>query len=440
MRTWRSRHESPHSHGAKPHAGTQRPPKSGQARDGVVTTARSAAYAKRIRAGWGRHGSALLVILAVCTLLAALWRLPTALAQLVWWAEAPHPTDLRARYGEVAIWFGGIAVDPRAGQVNYPPASYPMLWPLLGWLSLPHVRWLWAATAMAALALLARQMMKASGATTRAQRLTMLLLPFSGYATSAALSVGQLGNHVLPMVVGGTILLSHGRGRWRRDAAGAAMFLFGLVKPTLSAPFFWVVCFATGRLRPVILVTTGYLGLTLFAASFQTEGLASVLTGWLGATPNLLRGHANLHKWLALGGLASWTLPATALALGVSGWWIHRYRQADFWILMGVAALVTRLAFHHRIYDDLLLLVPMVTLFRLARTEPVAGSRDLIAGLLFGLLWATLHLPVRVFSYPPPLPGLVEAGQAAAWMAALIFLLAAARHQARRSAPYLPNQ
>jgi hypothetical protein len=361
---------------------------------------------------------------------AALWRLGHALPFLLWAGEHPHPTDLNARYAEVSRWFDGDFVHPRAGKPDYPPASYVLLWPLLGWLSVAQARWLWGMTGMLTLSVLAYQTMRASGAASGTQRLFLFLIPFSTYATAATMSVGQLANHVLPMLLAGLLLLYRGRGRWRDDLAATAMLLFALVKPVLSAPFFWIVCFATGRVRPIVLVTVGYLGITLFAASFLDERLLAVLTGWTGEAPNLWAGHVNLQKWLALMGLHTFLWLATLAVLVAFGAWVFRHRTVDFWILLGVAALVTRLGFHHRLYDDLLLLIPMVTLFRVARAGAETDGVRVLAGILFGLTWATLMAPAQLYTYSPPVPTLMEAGQAAVWIAVLIFLLAAARRDA----------
>jgi hypothetical protein len=383
-----------------------------------------------VMAWWTRRGSALLLLAVVGMVMAAIWRLGHALPFLMWTGADPHPTDLHARFRELSRWFDGTFVSTRSGKPDYPPASYVLLWPLLGWLSVAKARWVWGMTGMLSLSVLAYQTVKESGAGQGRQQLLLYLIPFSAYATAATMSVGQLANHVLPMLLAGLLLLYRGRGRWRDDLAATAMLLFALVKPVLSAPFFWIVCFAIGRVRPIVLVTVGYMGITLFAASFIDESLPAVLTGWTGETPNLWAGHVNLQKWLALMGLHTFLWPATLAILVAFGGWVLRYRNVDFWILLGVAALVTRLGFHHRLYDDLLLLIPMVSLFRVARAGAETDGVRVLAGILFGLTWATLMAPAQLFTYSPPVPTLTEAGQAVVWIAVLIFLLAAARRDA----------
>ena len=77
-------------------------------------------------------------------------------------------------------------------------------------------------------------------------------------------------------------------------------------------------------------------------------------------------GYANEHSWLEAIKLEGLEGPASLLALMILGFWVYRYRRADIWILMGVTALVARFWTYHMWYDDLLILLPMVALFRIA--------------------------------------------------------------------------
>jgi hypothetical protein len=199
-----------------------------------------------------------------------------------------------------------------------------MLWPLLGWLELTPARWLWAATTVAALAWLVYVIARESGMETLLERMFVALLPLSMYATGAAIGNGQLIVHLLPALLAGLLLLSKRPCRWPGELLAAALGLGALVKPSVSVPFFWIVLFVPGRLRPVLLVTAGYVALTLFAASFQALGVLSLIQGWLvNASAVAVRGgHANLHIWLAAVGLKAWLLPASLLVLVALGCWI----------------------------------------------------------------------------------------------------------------------
>jgi hypothetical protein len=357
---------------------------------------------------------------------AAAWRLTNELPRLL--AGPGGAFDLQLRHREVQRWFSGEVIYGPIRRGDYPPASYVILWPLLGWLSLQGARILWAVTSLAGLAWLAFLAVRESGARSRPQVLLLALLPFSVYASSATLAMGQIINHTLPLLLAGLLLLRRSPGRWRDDLPAAGLLLAALVKPPIVVPFFWLVCFVPGRLRPILLVCGGYAALTMIAAAFQNGPLSVTLFGWLGETPQVLAGHTNFHKWLALAGLRTFMLPVSVTILAGLAWWVHRYRCIDYWILLGVCALVAQFWIHHRLYDHLLLVVPMVTLFRIARQGPTPDGSDLMAGALFALTWFTVHAPASLLGEAPPLGTLMEAGQTVIWLAVLAFLL----HRARR--------
>jgi hypothetical protein len=382
--------------------------------------------APALRAWWLRNDSWILLFVAGCMVVAAGWRLGNELPRLLWEVGGDGAFDLRLRHHEVHSWFAGREVYGDVGRGDYPPASYVILWPLVGWLELAHARVLWALATMASLAWFALIAVRAAAPTTRPQVLLLTLLPFSSYAASAAIRLGQIGNLVLPLLLSGLLVLHQRRGRWRDDLLVGALLLPTLVKVTLSAPFFWLVCFVPGRARPMVLVTLGYIALTCFAISFQEGELRHVLLGWLSEPPQALAGHANVHKWLAAAGAEAWALPASIVILFGFAAWVFRHRRADFWILAGTAALVTRLFIHHRLYDDMLILVPMITLFRLARGGPERDGSDVAAGALFAATWVTVLAPASILTVPH-LAVVMEAGQSAVWLAVVVFLGAMAQ-------------
>lgn len=381
-----------------------------------------------VRGWWPRYGTAVIAFAVLAMFAAACWRLGNELPRLLY--DPDGAFDLRLRHREVHRWVEGSEVYGDVERGDYPPASYLILWPLLGWLGPGPARWLWGATGVAGLGWLAVLMVRGSGARTRLEALFVALLPFSVYASSATLSMGQLINHVLPVLLAGLFLLRREGGRWSDDLLGSAMLVAALVKPTLSAPFYWIALFATRRLRPMVLVGLGYLALTALSVSFQSGPLIDTLTGWLAERPQALHGHTNIHKLLALMGLQEWMLPVSLGILLLSGWWICRHRRADYWILLGVAGLVAQFWAHHRLYDHLLILVPMVTLLRLSWRRPTSSRVGVVPALLFGLTWITVHAPATWLDAAPPLSTFMETVQAAVWLAVLIFLVRAARTSA----------
>jgi hypothetical protein len=383
--------------------------------------------ATRLRAWWAKRGAAILTITVAAMAIAALWRLGNELPRLLWETDGPGGFDLRLRLREVQRWFAGLSVYDEVERGDYPPASYVLLWPLLGWTREPLARLLWAATSLVALAALSLIAIRGSRATTPRLVLLAGLLPFSVYASSAAIRVGQLGNHVLPLVVGGILLLRSRRGRAGTDLVATVLLLGALVKPTLAAPFCWIVCFAPPRIRPIALLALGYAGLSLFAVSFQEGETFALLTGWLAEGPQVRQGHANIHKWLTLAGLRHLASPASLTTLALLGWWVFRRRAADTWILLGVCAIVAHFWMPHRLYDDVLILVPMIALLRLAAAGPRADQGDVTAAILFGATWITMHAPAGLLALGPPVSTAMEIAQTAVWVAVLALLVRTAR-------------
>jgi hypothetical protein len=249
---------------------------------------------------------------------------------------------------------------------------------------------------------------------------------------------GQLIVHLLPaLVIGYTLLSRKGRGWWKNLVA-EALILFTLVSPTIAPPFFWIALFVPETLRPAILIMLGYLASSFFAISFQGTALVSLERGWrksavagavIGAEEG---GYANLHSWLGTLGLEQWNLPVSLLVLAVLGVWTDRHRHVDLWLLLGVTAIVARFWAYHRLYDDLLMLLPMVTLFRIAKRSPSTEGTGVAAGVLLAISWVAALSPPRLLYSPPPWGWLFRTGQVVIWVTMLLFLLMQARRERAR--------
>ena len=391
--------------------------------------------APRLREQWTAHGGLLLRIAVVLAAIVTPLRLLRVFPELLWDFRPGSARDLKYRYLEVHTWFAGLPVYGSVNTADYPPASYAMLWPLIGWLPLSPARWLWAAAILAGLGFLAYVSLRANKAGTPMQWLFMALLPFSVYPTSATIFPGQLIIHCLAPLMAGLLLLRRGRGRWWEDVLAAGLLIAALAKPTVTAPFFWLVLFLPGRLRPIVLVSLGYLALTLFASSFQEASLPALLQAWRGQESQISveQGNTNLSGWLAAIGLEEAIVPAALLTLLGLGVWTWRHRKTDFWLLVGVLGLATRLWIHHRGYDDLLFLAPMIALLRLARQSPAPDGSDVTAGLLFGLTWMTMLAPVDWLLWVPASTLLMKVWLGALWVTVLLFLLGQVRQEKERS-------
>lgn len=338
--------------------------------------------------------------------------------------------DLKLFHQMVRDWFSGRPLYQLRDHALYPPASYLLLWPFHGWLAVTPARWLWAVTSVGALGWLVHLIIQESGAETRLERVFVALMLLSMNATGVTIGNGQLIVHLLPVLLFGLLLLRQDGREWHKVLLAASLFLVALVKPSISLPFLWMALFMGAGLRTVSLVGFGYVGLTVFAASFQRMALTVLLRGWLerGTAEAVAAGYANLHRWLASLGLEQWVLPGSLLVLVALGLWTYRHRRGDFWLLLGVTALVARLWAYHRVYDDVLILLPMVALFRIAKRGPASHGADVVAGLLLATTVLAMLLPTRFEWFPAPWSWLFKGGHTVVWIAVLAFLL----YQARR--------
>jgi hypothetical protein len=355
--------------------------------------------------------------------------------RLLWQPGEMGAIDLMQRHNEVQAWFAGRPVYGDIETAVYPPASYVILWPLIGWPAETPTRWIWAGTTVLALIGLVSLCVRESGANTPLHRTFVALIPLSMYATGATIGNGQLVVHALTVLMAGLLLLKSKAQSRRKDLLAAVLVLLALVKPTVTAPFFWIVLFVPVTLRPAILVLLGYIALSFFAVLFQGTGLIPLLFKWAhyakgGADWGTARGgYANEHSWLNAIGIEGWEGPASLLALMILGLWTHRNRRADIWTLMAVAALVARFWTYHLWYDDLLILLPMIALFRIANRRSWTADGDLVAGILLSITLLTTLAPGGFYLFAPPWNTLYVAVQTVTWIAVLIFFLNQARFE-----------
>ena len=412
---------------------------------------------------WRRQDLALRIAVVLLAILAA-WRLGAGYQRLLF-AEAAHRStgfslaegegavDLFMRRFETRDFF---ASHNQLRQV-YPPASYAMLWPIIGWNSPPAARWTWAVLVTVALGWLSATCARESRASRPLARLAMGLLPLGLIATSAALAVGQVTPISIALLIACTLRCAReprDRGRLpKRDAATAAMFTVAAIKPTLAAPFGWLLLFAPRSWRPATWAAAlyGLLAMSAEAVRNALRSTASHVPGARSAPPTpgdqallVLRhesientralfhgGYANLQNLAVDLGFASpWSFLPPILAMLAFGAWAWRHRDDDPWILLGVAGLVARLAFYHRVYDDMLAIPALVALARIASgmIEGRTGAQPVEPGTarraLALLLLATLPLLLPVAFVPWSVRSLLCAGT---WTGALALLSRAAQ-------------
>ncbi len=334
--------------------------------------------------------------------------------------------DLKQRYRDVQDWFAGRPIYTPSRLAAYPPATMVLLWPLLGPLDLTAARWLWLVASLASIVFLAALLVRASGVRGRLEVVFVAMLPLCAYATGATIGNGQLGLLVLPALIAGLTLATRPDATMPTRVLGSALYVLALVKPTLAAPFFWILLFASGTLAPALSVILLYAALSLFAAAFQSASVLSLLAGWLERALDVSQltdnAWANIPVLLDSLGLAGWGLVASVALLAALAAIVYVCRRVDVWVLIGISAILTRFWTYHGWYDDLLLLLPVVALVRLAGVAPGPFARA-SAGVLAALGVAFSLAPGGRYLLPWPLNGLYVFAQVAVWVAMLIFFL-----------------
>ena len=386
--------------------------------------------ATRLIAWWRTHASSVLRLsVRAMTAVAAGW-LTYQFWRLLFQTGEWGAIDLLYLQTGTRSWFAGDPVYPAYPFATYPPASYALLWPLIGWMGPVAVRWFWAATTLACLAWLIRIVLRASGATRAIDRRFIAMLPLAMYATGAAIGNGQLTNHILPCLISALLLLRNEGRSLQKDLLGSALFVFALVKPSVTAPFFGIALFAVGRIRPAILIGSGYLALTLLASWFQPEGPITLMLQWqataheaMYTAPVFTNSSGNLHSLFHSLDIDDWLTAASLGLLGTLLAWIASHRRGDLWGMMSVCAFASLFHTYHGWYDDSLLLIPMIALYRIATEadeRPVlraAGGALMAATLLSTLAPGGEHL------FSSPLRDVYISGQVSVWLCVLAFLM-----------------
>jgi hypothetical protein len=328
--------------------------------------------------------------------------------------------DLRMLHEWTALWFAG---EPLV-VYNLLPGTYPLLWPLTGWLSFGAARWFWLVLYVISFFWLFGIIKSGVALRERKETVFLALFLLAMYPTSIIVGNGQLTLFIIPAVLA-AILLGQERPSPGREAAITLLLLFSAIKLPISAPFFLVAFISVRAYRPVVLAIVGYVLLTLLAVHFRSGGLLTNIELWIRDSSKLaaLGGYGNIHKWLSAAGLSDFILPASFALLIALAAWLYRNRRADIWIALGVTAMVARLWTYHRLYDDLLIIIPMIALFRIFKSGLLSCRERIAAAALLFISWLALLSPGFFLQLGPPLGTIFRTGQVTVWLLLLAFLL-----------------
>jgi hypothetical protein len=386
--------------------------------------------AERLRRWWSAHGPAVLRLAIVLLVVLAIARLAIELWLLLGEPTQRGGVDLRARHEEVAWWFSDLPVWRNKLHAGYPPASFVMLWPLLGWLGFTPVRWLWALLNLGMLGLAVRFALRESGARYGWERRFLVLLLLASYPIPVTFGNGQLGLLALGAMLAALFLLEeHAVRPWHRDLHVAGLLLGATVKPSLTAPFFLIVLFRGRGLRPLLLAAAGYAALTALAMAYRSRSLLAELRAFLEPCElaSGLYGHAHLPMWLAALGHPVWSTWASLAALLALTVWVVKHSRGELWPLLGVTSIAGRIATYHGSYDDTMTLLALLALWRLTRPPRAPGARDVIASVLLALTIPPLLAPVTMSRMVLPWSLVHQVFQPLVWLATMVFLAAQAR-------------
>lgn len=365
-------------------------------------------------------------ILAIALTLGATFRVPQETYRLAFEPLGRGAsTDLKKRHIEVAAWFKGEPVYGAIESADYPPASYPVFWPFIGWgMSLDSARGVWALTSLVALGWLVWAALRGSGGGTGVEQWFLASAIVASYATSANIRIGQAGIHLMAPIVAATLLLGRRERGYTHSLLIASLMLVALIKPTFTAPLVWLVVFRGGPL-PTVALVGGYIVLTLVGASFQQASILELVRGWLdqGSLVEFHTAHANVHSWLGQLGRPEWILPASLVVLTAAGAWTLAYRNASPWLILGVLAIVARMWSYHRWYDDILLIPALIALYRVAHEEPPGSYGGHAAALLLIAMVVLGAAPASWLSYGPPWGDAFKVIKTTTWVMGLAFLM-----------------
>lgn len=388
-------------------------------------TARESVTPATIVGWWARHrGVVLRGAIAVMSLFAVL-KLGDEFRRLLF-DEGPNGAiDLKIYQGFVANWLEHGRLD-----TGYPPGSLPLLALLgFGWFDDTTARWLWGSSTVIVMIALGYLLVRESGAESRRDQLFVALMLLSMNAVGVTVGNGQIALHMLVLVAAPIVLLDR-HATWQPWTPFALIgLLLSLAKPTISVPFFALLLVRRHGVRTVVVVAMAYVAVTLVAMQDHDRSPLALLNDSLvlGRTEATRGGYANLDNWLGTMGWSGWSLSAASIALAGLIIWLFLHRDADLWILLGVTAVAARLWMVHRVYDDVLIVLPMVALYRIARDRGSPQETTTRAGVLLAITIVAMLAPARLELLPFPWHLPFTAGHAIVWLAIALFLMQQAR-------------
>ncbi len=304
--------------------------------------------------------------------------------------------DLIWRYFEVRRWYRGIPVYGDIVQAVYPPATYLLLWPVLGWISIENAPWMWLGLTVVASCWLMCVAVRESRPASFPERLFVATIPLFPNAFWNTLGMGQMGVIIVAILLATIFLLVWVKPSWPRDILAALLFVFALAKPQISAPFFWIVLILPNGIRVGVMAVVAYAAATWAASIPQPAGVVDLVSNWLYRTTTIynarstgIRNDQNLGSILITSGFRRAEKPTSLALLAALGILVYFRRKAQLWDLLAITSVVSRIWTYHLAYDDVIFIIPMIAAFRAAK-ERRTRLETWAATIVLALLLANL--------------------------------------------------
>lgn len=346
--------------------------------------------------------------------------------------ETPNGAiDLRVLKRGIGLWFENRPIIQELKSAVYPPASYAMLWPFIGWMKFPFSRIIMACSLILILILFSKFSLKHSLSKSTEASAIALLIPLCLNATGVVIGNGQLTIHLLLMILIAIFMLKNNKNYLSKEILISILIVFSLIKPSLTAPFIWLVLFIFPNHRVILMTILLYFVITFVSYYFRETEINEVVKITKQAYHNIIwgtisgsdtGGYANLHSLFSYIGIERFNIIGSFLLSLIFGIWVFLNKKADLWLLLAVTALFSRFWMYHRVYDDFLLAIPMISLIRIINTETIKKSIHQMSLILFILTILAMMIPASL-QFISPYSFIFIWGHTILWLVLIVYFI-----------------
>ena len=100
-----------------------------------------------------------------------------------------------------------------------------------------------------------------------------------------------------------------------------------------------------------------------------------------------------------------------------------RNQNEDFWLLLGITAIFARVWVYHKVYDDVLLIVPIISLVRITGNIDRDKRVRMVSLTLLIITVATMLMPATIFQHIDYYNFIFNSTHIITWLLLLAFLV-----------------